>query len=46
MGSVALPTECFLVRKGERGLGGMNSKASTLMRCLERFTGAQRLDAD
>ena len=25
MGSVALPTECFLVRKGERGLGGMNS---------------------
>ena len=34
------------VRNGERGLAGMNSKVSTLMRCLERFTRAERLDAD
>ncbi|PUZ49195.1 hypothetical protein GQ55_7G306900 [Panicum hallii var. hallii] len=33
-------------RNGERGLAGMNSKVSTLMRCLERFTRAERLDAE
>lgn len=34
------------VRNGERNLAGMNSKVSTLMRCLERFTRAERLDAE
>lgn len=34
------------VRNGERSLAGMNSKVSTLMRCLERFTRAERLDAE
>ncbi|XP_047067818.1 ubiquitin C-terminal hydrolase 22-like isoform X1 [Lolium rigidum] len=34
-------------RNGERNLAGMNPKvSSTLMRCLERFTRAERLDAD
>ncbi|KAJ1273044.1 hypothetical protein BS78_06G250100 [Paspalum vaginatum] len=34
------------VRNGERSLAGVNSKVSTLMRCLERFTRAERLDAE
>ncbi|CAN6277139.1 unnamed protein product [Urochloa humidicola] len=34
------------VRNGERSLAGANSKVSTLMRCLERFTRAERLDAE
>jgi len=34
------------VRNGERGFAGMTSKVSTLMRCLERFTRAERLDAE
>lgn len=33
-------------RNGERNLAGTNSKVSTLMRCLERFTRAERLDAE
>uniref|UniRef100_A0A0D9ZRK7 ubiquitinyl hydrolase 1 n=1 Tax=Oryza glumipatula TaxID=40148 RepID=A0A0D9ZRK7_9ORYZ len=34
------------VRNGERSSGGTNTKVSTLMRCLERFTRAERLDAE
>ena len=34
------------VRNGEWGFAGMTSKVSTLMRCLERFTRAERLDAE
>uniref|UniRef100_A0A804M9E5 ubiquitinyl hydrolase 1 n=2 Tax=Zea mays TaxID=4577 RepID=A0A804M9E5_MAIZE len=34
------------VRNGERGLAGVNSKVLTLMRCLERFTRSERLDAE
>ncbi|TVU16332.1 hypothetical protein EJB05_39890 [Eragrostis curvula] len=34
------------VRNGERSSAGVSSKVTTLMRCLERFTRAERLDAE